>query len=193
MGIIPNRDQALAIFQQYNDSEALMRHALAVEGVMRHFAGLFHDPDENLWGVVGLLHDIDYGRYPEQHCQKAIEILHDHDIDESIIRAVISHGFGICSDVQPQSDLEKVLYTIDELTGLIHAAALMRPSKSVLDMELKSLKNKFKTVSFAAGVNRAVVQNGSEMLGMDLDSVLSETLLGIRKIAPELGLDGSMV
>jgi predicted hydrolase (HD superfamily) len=193
MGMIPNRDQALAIFEQYNDSDALMRHALAVEGVMRHFAGLFHDPDENLWGVVGLLHDIDYGHYPEQHCQKAIELLHDHDIDESIIRAVISHGFGICSDVQPQSDLEKVLYTIDELTGLINAAALMRPSKSVLDMELKSLKNKFKTVSFAAGVNRAVVQNGAEMLGMDLDSVLSETLLGIRKIAPALGLDGSMV
>lgn len=191
--MIPDREQALAIFSQYNDSEALLRHALAVEGVMRHFARLYQDPDVDRWGIVGLLHDIDYGKYPEEHCKKAIELLKIHDIDETIIRAVVSHGFGICSDVEPQSDLEKVLYTIDELTGLINAAALMRPTRSVLDMELKSLKKKFKTPSFAAGVDRAIISKGAEMIGMDLDVVLAEALTGMQQVAPAIGLDGSAI
>jgi len=191
--MIPDREQALAIFTQYNESEALLRHALAVEGVMRHFARLYQDPDVDRWGIVGLLHDIDYGKYPEEHCHKAVKLLRSHDIDETIIRAVVSHGFGICSDVEPQSDLEKVLYTIDELTGLIHAAALMRPSRSVLDMELKSLKKKFKTPSFAAGVDREIISKGAEMIGMDLDVVLAEALAGMQQVASAIGLDGSSV
>lgn len=191
--MIPDREQALAIFTQYNDSEALLRHALAVEGVMRHFARIFQDPDVDRWGVVGLLHDIDYGKYPDEHCCKAVELLKSHDIDETIIRSVVSHGYGICSDVEPQSDLEKVLYTIDELTGLIHAAALMRPTRSVLDMELKSLKKKFKTPSFAAGVDRTIISKGAEMIGMDLDVVLAEALAGMQQVAPAIGLDGSSV
>lgn len=191
MGIIPTREQALAIFRKYNTNDALVRHALAVEGVMRHFAGRFPGADESLWGVVGILHDIDYALFPDQHCQKAAELLAAEGIDESVIRAVVSHGYGICSDVKPESDMEKVLYTIDELTGLINAAALMRPNRSVLDMELKSLKKKFKTPSFAAGVDRDVIARGAEMLGMDLDTVLSESLEGMKKIASEIGLDGS--
>lgn len=189
--MIPDREQALAIFRKHNDSEALVRHALAVEGVMRHFSSLFPGSDPNLWGVVGILHDIDYARFPEQHCQKAPELLRAEEVDEGVIRAVVSHGYGMCSDVRPESDLEKVLYTIDELTGLIHAAALMRPNRSVLDMELKSLKKKFKTPSFAAGVDRDVIVRGAEMLGMDLDTVLCEVLEGMKKIASELGLDGN--
>ena len=193
MSIIPNRDQALAIFRLYNDSEALEKHALAVEGVMRHFAGLFHDPDVDLWGVVGLLHDLDYGRFPQEHCAKSAELLRAHEVDETVIRAVVSHGYGICSDVEPLSNLEKVLYTIDELTGLINAAALMRPTKSVLDMELKSLKKKYKTPSFAAGVDREIIRKGAEMIGMELDTVLAESLAGMQSVASALGLDGSAV
>ncbi len=193
MSIIPNREQALAIFRQYNDSEALEKHALAVEGVMRHFAGLFQDPNTELWGVIGLLHDLDYGRFPHEHCTKSAELLRSHDIDEVIIRAVVSHGYGICSEVEPRSDLEKVLYTIDELTGLINAAALMRPTKSVLDMELKSLKKKFKTPSFAAGGDREIIRKGAEMIGMELDDVLSKSLAGMQSVAAVLGLDGSAV
>lgn len=191
MSRIPDREQALAIFKTYNESEALLRHAFAVEGVMRHFARLCQDPDEERWGIVGLLHDIDYEKFPEAHCRKAVEILRSHDVDETIIRAVVSHGYGICSDVEPQTDLEKVLYTIDELTGLINAAALMRPSKSVLDMELKSLKKKFKTPSFAAGVDRGIIQRGADLLGLELDQVLAEALIGMQTVAPALGLDGS--
>jgi len=191
MGMIPNREQALAIFKKYNTNDALVRHALAVEGVMRHFATLYPGADPELWGIVGILHDIDYALYPEQHCQKARELLQAEGIDETVIRAVVSHGYGICSDVKPESDLEKVLYTIDELTGLINAAALMRPTRSVLDMELKSLKKKFKTPSFAAGVDRDVIIRGADMLGMDLDAVLEESLNGMKKIASAIGLDGS--
>lgn len=191
MGIVPNREQALAIFRKYNDNDALVRHAFAVEGVMRYFATRFPGADPEVWGVVGILHDIDYAMYPEQHCQKAPELLRAEGIDEIIVRAVVSHGYGMCSDVRPESDLEKVLYTIDELTGLINAAALMRPNHSVLDMELKSLKKKFKTQSFAAGVDRDVIVKGAEMLGMDLDTVLAEALEGMKKVASALGLDGS--
>ncbi|MDD2578719.1 MAG: HD domain-containing protein [Eubacteriales bacterium] len=185
----PNREQAWDLLVRYNSNEALQRHALAVEGVMRHFAGLF-DEDPDLWGVIGLLHDLDYEQFPESHCSKTREILQDLDTDPVWIRAIISHGYGICSDVRPESDLEKVLFTIDELTGLIQAAALMRPSRSVMDLELKSLKKKFKTPSFAAGVNRDVIRQGCEMMNWELDRVMQETILGMRQVAPALGLDG---
>lgn len=188
----PNREQAWDLLTRYNPNEALQRHALAVEGVMRHFAGLFgEDPD--LWGVIGLLHDLDYEQYPEQHCTKTREILQELDTDPVWIRAIVSHGYGICSDVRPESDMEKVLFTIDELTGLIQAAALLRLSRSVMDLELKSLKKKFKTPSFAAGVNREVIRQGCERMNWELDRVMQETILGMRKVAPALGLDGQTV
>ena len=187
----PNKKEALEIFLEYNSSDALIKHALTVSGVMRHFAALYGE-DEEKWSAIGLLHDIDYEKYPEQHCKKCIEIMRDKGIDEEYIHAVCSHGYGICSDVEPTEKMEKVLYTIDELTGLITAACLMRPSKSVLDIELKSVKKKYKTQSFAAGVNRSVIEKGCEMLGTDLDTVINETILGMRECADEIGLRGNL-
>ena len=186
----PDREQALSLLKTYNQTEALIAHALAVEGVMRHFAGYFAPEEADTWGIIGLLHDLDYEQYPDEHCHKTEAILKEKDVEPSWIRAIISHGYGICTDVRPESDMEKVLYTIDELTGLVHAAALMRPSRSVMDMNLKSLKKKFKTPSFAAGVNRDVIRQGSEMLGWELDRVMEETIQGMRKVASEIGLDG---
>lgn len=185
----PSREQAWQMLTEYTKSEALLQHALAVEAVMRHFAELSgEDADE--WGVIGLLHDLDYEQFPDQHCHKTAEILEEKGVDAKYIRAVCSHGYGICTDIEPQSELEKTLYTIDELTGLINAVCLMRPSKSVLDLEVKSVKKKFKQSSFAAGVNREVILKGCEMLGMDLNDVISETIEGMRKAAPEIGLQG---
>ena len=183
----PTREQAWDILTEYNQSEALLKHALSVEGVMAHFARLFGE-DEAKWGVVGLLHDLDYERWPEQHCKKAPELLTAKGVDPEIIHAVVSHGYGLCSDVAPEHRMEKVLYTIDELTGLVTAAALMRPSRSVMDLELKSLKKKYKDKHFAAGVSRAVIENGCAMLDMPLDEVISETILGMREIADSIGL-----
>ncbi|HCW03940.1 MAG TPA: hydrolase [Clostridium sp.] len=158
---------------------------------MRHFAELYkEDPDK--WGIIGLVHDIDYEMYPDQHCIKAREILEKENWPEEYIRAVQSHGYGICIDVEPISNLEKVLYTIDELTGLITAACLMRPSKSILDLEVKSVKKKWKQKSFAAGVNREVIAQGAERLGMDLNDVIKETINGMKKAAEEIGLKGNL-
>lgn len=193
MFLKPNRTQALNLLLEYNKSEALLRHALAVEGVMRHFASLCQADDADTWGIIGLLHDLDYEQYPEQHCQKTKEILVERNFDPEWIRAIISHGYSICTDVEPQSDMEKVLFTIDELTGLIAAAALMRPSRSVLDLELKSLKKKFKTPSFAAGVNREIIRQGSEMMGWELDRVMQETIAGMRTVAADIGLAGATI
>lgn len=179
----PTREEALALLKKYNQNEALLRHAYAVEGVMRRFANLFGG-DQELWGIVGLLHDIDYELYPDQHLQRAEELLAEADIDEEIIRACLSHGYGICSDIEPVSDMEKTLFTIDELTGLVYAAALMRPSKSVMDMELSSVKKKYKTKSFAAGVDRELIERGAQMLNMSLDDVLWQVVLGMRSIEP---------
>lgn len=190
MNKYPDRQQAWELLNIYNKSEALLKHALAVEGVMRHFASLFADSDSEEWGIIGLLHDLDYEQYPEQHCQKTGEILQNLHVDPRMVRAIVSHGYGICSDVKPESDLELVLYTIDELTGLIHAAARMRPSQSVMDLELSSLKKKFKTPSFAAGVNRDVIRQGAEWMGWELDKVMEETILGMRSIAAAIGLAG---
>jgi putative nucleotidyltransferase with HDIG domain len=187
----PTRIEAYQLLCEYNDSPALITHGLAVEGVMRHFARQLGE-DEEKWGAVGLMHDIDYQMFPDQHCIKAKEILTEHGVDEEYIHAIQSHGYGLCCDVKPEHVMEKVLFTIDELTGLINACAIMRPSKSVLDLELKSVKKKYKDRRFAAGVNREVIEQGAAMLGMDLDYVITETILGMREVAEAIGLKGEL-
>ena len=167
------------------------KHALAVEAVMKYFAKL-NNEDVEKWGVVGLLHDLDYEQFPEEHCHKVVEIMQEEGIDDFYIHAVCSHGYGICSDVKPEHIMEKVLFTIDELTGLINALCLMRPSKSVLDLEVKSVKKKFKDKSFASGVNRQIVKDGCEMLGMSLDEVIKETIEGMKTEAEAIGLKGNL-
>ena len=186
----PTRAQAFEILQKYNKNEALVRHGLCVEGAMRYFARKAGE-DEEIWGIVGLLHDLDYELYPDAHCLKTQDLLREEGIDEDIIRACASHGWGICCDIEPVSLMEKTLFTIDELTGLVYAAALMRPSRSIMDMELKSVKKKYKTKSFAAGVDRDLIERGTQMLGMQLDDVIEGVLFGMREIAPEIGLEGS--
>ncbi|WKV09881.1 HDIG domain-containing protein [Thermoanaerobacterium sp. CMT5567-10] len=189
-GVI-NREEAYALLKEYNKSESLITHALAVEAVMRHFAELFGE-DQEKWGIIGLLHDLDYEMYPNEHCKKVREILEERGWPEEYIHAIESHGWKLCTDVEPVHKMEKVLYTIDELTGLITATALMRPSKSILDLEVKSVKKKWKQKSFAAGVNRDVISEGAELLGMDLDKVIEETIIGMRNVADEIGLKGNL-
>ena len=184
-----SRAEAWELLTEYTKTPALQKHALAVEAAMRHFARLSKE-EEEVWGVAGLLHDLDYEKFPDEHCQKAEEIMQERGIDEIYIRAMKCHGYGICTDVEPQSPMEKMLYTIDELTGLIHALCLMRPSKSVLDLEVKSVKKKFKDKSFAAGVNRDTIRNGCAMLQLDLDEVIRETIAGMKEKAQEIGLKG---
>ena len=179
--MIPTREQAMELLLKYNSNDALIRHALNVEGTMRHFAQM-HGEDVEYWGAVGLLHDIDYEQFPDQHCVKSAEILREHGVDEAVIRAVVSHGYELCADVEPVHVMEKMLYTIDELTGLINAAALMRPSKSTMDLEYKSLWKKYKQASFASGVNRAVIERGCGMLGGDLKEIIEETIIAMRKV-----------
>lgn len=186
-----SREEAWELLTQYTKTPALRKHALAVETVMRHFAKI-NGEDMEVWGVCGLLHDLDYEKFPEHHCQKAEEIMREHGIDEVYIRAMNCHGYGICTDVKPESKMEKTLFTVDELTGLINALCLMRPSKSVLDLELKSVKKKFKDKSFAAGVNRDTIRSGCEMLGMELDEVIRETIEGMKENAAEIGLKGNL-
>ncbi|HSN58276.1 MAG TPA: HDIG domain-containing protein [Clostridiaceae bacterium] len=188
---IPTREQALELFKKYNESDALLKHALSVEAVMRHFAEL-NSEDPEKWGVIGLIHDIDYEMYPEEHCSKARELLQEAGYPEDYIHAVQSHGYQLCCDVEPTERMELVLYTIDELTGLITATALMRPSRSILDLETKSVKKKWKQRSFAAGVNRDVIEGGAAKLGMDMNDVLSETIKGMQKAAEEIGLKGDL-
>jgi putative nucleotidyltransferase with HDIG domain len=187
---VPTRDEAFALLKQYNQNEALVKHALAVEGVMRHCARK-RGQDAEKWGVIGLVHDLDYEQFPDRHCHKSGEILREHNWPEEYIRAVLSHGWGICTEVQPQSDLEKTLFTMDELTGLVAATALVRPSKSVLDMETKSVKKKWKEKSFAAGVNREVIEKGAAMLGVDLNELIGDAIAGMREVAGPIGLAGS--
>ena len=188
---IPSRAAALELLQEFNKNDSLVKHALTVESVMRHFAGLLGE-DEEKWGIIGLLHDIDYEMYPEQHCIKAKEILTERGWPEEYIHAVLSHGWKLCSDVEPTAKMEKILYTIDELTGLIAATAIMRPSRSILDMEVKSVKKKWKQKSFAAGVNREVIEEGAALLGMEMDTIIGETINGMKKAAEEIGLKGSL-
>lgn len=188
----PTREEAWNILNEYNEDAHLINHALAVEGVMRHFATIYNENPEK-WGIAGLLHDLDYEKYPDEHCKKVVEIMREKNLDEDLIRSVVSHGYGLVCDVKPESNLEKVLYTIDELTGLINATAIMRPSKSVLDLEVKSVKKKFKSNGFAAGVNRDVIKNGCEMLDKPLDEVIEQTIEGMRRVAKEIGLEGEVV
>ena len=174
-----NREQALTLLHKYNKEPFHIQHALTVEGVMRWYAQQ-NGEDADFWGLVGLLHDIDFELYPEQHCLKAPELLAEGNVSEEMVHAICSHGYGICCDVEPVHLMEKILFTVDELTGLIGAAARMRPSKSVCDMELSSLKKKFKDKKFAAGCSRDVIKQGAERLGWTLDEVLDKTIQAMR-------------
>jgi len=186
------RQEAYELLTKYNKNDSLIKHGFAVEAVMRYFARQFGE-DEEYWGNIGLVHDLDYELYPEEHCHKTKEIMENEGINEDIINSVISHGWNICIDVKPEQKMEKVLYTIDELTGLTTATVYMRPNKSILDLEVKSVKKKFKQASFAAGVNREVIRTGCEMLDMDLDTVILWTIDGMKEAASELDLVGKQV
>jgi len=186
---IPTRDAALALLKKYNTSQSLIKHAFAVEGVMRYMAGEYGE-DKDTWGIVGLIHDLDYEQFPDQHCKKTEEILKENDWPQDLIRAVVSHGWGVCTDVKPGSTMEKVLFAIDELTGLVATSALVRPSKSVMDMKAKSVKKKWKDKRFAAGVDRSIIQKGADMLGVELGELITDTIMGMREVAVEIGLEG---
>ena len=175
------REEAWELLKEYNQEPFHLQHGLTVEGCLRYFAQeLGYGDEEDFWGMVGLLHDLDFEKYPEQHCRKEAEILKEKGWDDRLIHAVASHGWPRCSDVEPQEEREKVLYAVDELSGLIGAAALMRPSKSVQDMEVKSLKKKFKDKHFAAGCSRDVIQQGADMLGWDLNKLFEQSILAMR-------------
>ena len=186
----PSRNEALQLLHEYNGSDSLRKHAYAVEGVMRHFARK-RGEDEEKWGVIGLIHDLDYEQFPDQHCRKTRELLEEKGWPEEYIRAAISHGWGICSDVEPKTDLEKTLYAIDELTGLVVTTALIRPSKSVLDVQVKSVKNKWKDKRFAAGVDRSIIEKGAAMLGLSLEALIEDTIEGMQEVAEAIGLKGT--
>lgn len=175
------REQALELLQKYNEDEFHIRHALTVEGVMKYYTKIMGCSDDaEYWGIVGLLHDIDFEKYPEEHCAKAPELLAEIGASDDLIHAVVSHGYGLCSDIKPEHEMERVLFAIDELTGLIGAAAIMRPSKSTKDMEVKSLRKKFKDKKFAAGCDREVIRQGADMLGWELDELFEETIKAMR-------------
>ena len=185
----PTREEALALFKEFNQNESLIKHALCVEGVLRSMARK-RGEDEEKWGIIGLIHDLDYERFPDQHCRKTPEILAERGWPEDYIRAAVSHGYGIVSDVEPKSEMEKVLYAIDELTGLVAATALVRPSRSVMDLEARSVVKKWKDRSFAAGVDRDVIQRGIEMLGADRTALITDVITGMREVASAIGLAG---
>lgn len=187
----PTREEAFKLLTEYNKNESLIKHALAVEGVMGYCARK-RGEDEEKWRIIGLVHDLDYEQFPEEHCRKSEEILRMHDWPEEYIHAVISHGWGICSDVEPQTEMEKVLYAIDELTGLVVTTALVRPSKSVMDLKAKSVKKKWKDKRFAAGVDRSIIEKGAQMLDMDLTELITDTIMGMREVAEEIGLKGAV-
>jgi predicted hydrolase (HD superfamily) len=187
----PTREQALALFRQYNQSESLLKHALAVEGVMRYMARKAGE-DEEKWGIIGLIHDLDWEMYPDQHCKMTEKILRENSWPEEYIRAVLSHGWGLASDVEPVSLLEKTIFAVDELTGLVATSALVRPSRSVLDMEAKSVKKKWNDKRFAAGVDRSVIEKGAAMLGISLDDLITDCIMGMRDVAEEIGLKGNL-
>lgn len=191
MGTTPTREEAWKLLTDYVPSDNLQRHALAVEAVMRYMARK-RGEDEEQWGLIGLVHDIDYERYPEEHCKKAPEILRQHGWPEAVIRAVVSHGWGICSDVEPLSALEKTLYTIDELTGLVAAATLVRPSRSIQDLPVKSVLKKWKDKAFAAGADRSVIERGAAMLGVELADLIADCIEGMKTQAEAIGLKGNL-
>jgi len=186
----PTRDDAWDLLTECNKSDALRKHALAVEAVMRHIARK-NGEDEDTWGIVALIHDLDFERFPDQHCTKTGEILRERGWPDDLIRAAVSHGWGICSDVEPQSEMEKTLFAVDELTGLVAATALVRPSKSVMDVKVKSVKKKWKQANFAAGVDRGVIEQGAAMLGVELSDLIADTIEGMQQVAAEIGLAGN--
>jgi predicted hydrolase (HD superfamily) len=188
---LPTREAALELFRRYNKSESLYRHALAVEGVMKYIAGKSGE-DKEKWGIIGLIHDLDYEMYPDQHCIMTKKILEENGWPEDYIRAVLSHGWGLATDVEPVTQLEKTIYAIDELTGLVATSALVRPSKSVLDMEVKSVRKKWNDKRFAAGVDRTVIEKGAALLGVSLDDLISDCIMGMRSVAEEIGLKGNL-
>lgn len=190
-GKIPTRDETFELLKKYNKSESLIKHALAVEGVMRYMAvKAGEDPEK--WGIIGLIHDLDYEMYPEMHCKMTEKILRENNWPEEYIRAVLSHGWGLASDVEPLTRLEKTIYAIDELTGLVATSALVRPSKSVLDMEARSVKKKWNDRRFAAGVDRSVIEKGAAKLGVPLDELIYDCIMGMREVAEEIGLKGNI-
>jgi putative nucleotidyltransferase with HDIG domain len=188
---VPTRKEAFELLKKYNKSDSLIKHALAVEGVMRYMARK-RGADEEKWGVIGLIHDLDYEQFPEEHCKKTEAILNENNWPPEYVRAVISHGWGICVDVKPESEMEKVLYAIDELTGLVVTTALVRPSKSVMDVKPKSVKKKWKDKRFAAGVDRSIIEKGAEMLGVEVSELITDTIAGMQEVAEEIGLKGSV-
>jgi len=185
----PTREEAFALLKKYNQNEGLVKHALAVEGVMRYCARQ-RGADEEKWGIIGLVHDLDYEKYPDRHCIKSREILEAENWPEEYIRAVVSHGWGLCSEVKPESEMEMVLYAIDELTGLVATTALVRPSKSVMDVKPKSVKKKWKDKRFAAGVDRSIIDRGAQMLGVERNDLIEAAIKGMQDVAEEIGLGG---
>ncbi|HUX96485.1 MAG TPA: HD domain-containing protein [Bacteroidales bacterium] len=188
---IPTRESAFELLKQYNKTESLIRHALSVEGVMRYMAQKSGE-DEEKWGIIGLIHDLDYEMYPEQHCKMTEKILTENNWPPEYIRAVMSHGWGLVTDTEPVTQLEKTIYAMDELTGLVATSALVRPSKSVLDMEAKSVKKKWNDKRFAAGVDRSVIEKGAAMLGATIEELITDCIMGMRTVAEETGLKGSV-
>ncbi len=187
---IPTYEEAFNLLKKYNKSESLLKHAYAVEGVMRHMARKAGE-DEEKWGIIGLVHDLDYEMYPEQHCKMTEKILRENRWPEEYIRAVLSHGWGLASDVEPVSKMEKTIFAIDELTGLVATSALVRPSKSVIDLEVRSVKKKWNDKRFAAGVDREVIEKGASMLGVTLDNLINDCIMGMREVAEKIGLKGN--
>ncbi len=186
---MPTRNEAWTLLCRYTETEALRRHALAVEGVMRHFAPR-HDGDPEIWGIVGLVHDLDYEKWPDEHCVHTKRILEEESWPPELVRAVLSHAWGVCSDVEPETAMERVLYAVDELTGLVAATVLVRPSRSVMEVSVKSVKKKWKNARFAAGVDRGIIERGAERLDLPLAELIEETIAGMRKVAESIGLAG---
>ncbi|MGL5440214.1 MAG: hydrolase [Filifactoraceae bacterium] len=182
----PSLEEARSLVKRYNTDEFHIKHAEIVSGTMGYFAEKMELDKVELWKLVGMLHDLDFGMYPEEHCKKCVELMKAEGYDDVIIRACVSHGWGICSDVEPKSDMEKVLYAVDELTGLIGAIAIMRPSGSVMDLELKSVKKKFKQPSFAAGCSRETIKRGCDLLNWQLDYLIEETILAMRSLVDRM-------
>jgi putative nucleotidyltransferase with HDIG domain len=184
---IPTYSEALSLLKEFNKSESLLKHAYAVEGVMRYMARKM-DENEQKWGIVGLMHDLDYEGFPDEHCRKSQEILKERGWPEEYIRAIVSHGWGICSDVEPKTNMEKTLYAVDELTGFIRAVAIIRPSKSLSDLEARSVMKKWKDKSFAAGVRRSTIERGAAMMGAELKELVTDAIMGMREVTDKIGL-----
>lgn len=184
---VPNREEALELLKEYNSNESLIKHGLAVEGAMRFIAGKLGQ-NRDVWGIIGLIHDLDYERFHDQHCTKTGQILKERGWPDEYIRAAVSHGWGVCNDVEPKTVMEKTLYAVDELTGLVTACALVRPSKSVADLTAKSVRKKWKQKAFAAGADRAVIEKGAQMLGVELNDLITDVIMGMREVAGDIGL-----